>query len=310
MADILDFDNNPIPNPNYGANDHKVNLSYHVAKQLRIKWDKLRKGKLQKKDEDRCYIVDGREGTGKSVFTLQQAKYVDPTFDVDRICFTPDEFLKQIREAPEGGCIVFDEAFRGLSSKGSQSKINKMIVQAMMEMRQRNLIVFIVLPTIFLLELYAAVLRSNALFHVYKDKKGQRAFKTYNYQKKSILYNYGKKKGFSYSTPKVSVKDTGGRFYNIYSVSEKEYRKKKLESLQGTSEMDKEEEESKTLIDKKISLIKWFYFEKKYNKYNQTTFCVMAKSLGVRINRTTLKEYLDWGKERGIIDISQVSKVT
>jgi hypothetical protein len=40
-----------------------------------------------------------------------------------------------------------------------------------MEMGQNNLVVFIVLPTIFLLEMYPAVLRSEALFHIYKNKK-------------------------------------------------------------------------------------------------------------------------------------------
>ena len=190
-------------------------ISYHIDKKLRLKWEKLREGKLSKKDEDRCYLIDGRERSGKSVFALQQAKYIDPSFDLSRVCFTPDSFLEQIRNAKPGQVVVFDEAFRGLSSKGAQSKVNKKIIQALMEVGQRNLIIFIVLPTFFLLEMYAAVLRSNALFHIYKDKRGGRAFRIYNYNKKSLLYNTGKKKGFSYSFPKV--KHTG-RFFNIYSI--------------------------------------------------------------------------------------------
>ena len=104
------------------------NMSYHIDKKLRTKWDKLRDGKLSKKDEDRCYLVDGRERSGKSVFTLQQAKYIDPSFNLNRVCFTPDDFLLQIRTAKPGQVVVFDEAFRGLSSKGAQSKINKKII--------------------------------------------------------------------------------------------------------------------------------------------------------------------------------------
>jgi len=222
----------------------KKNRSYYIAKTLRRKWEKLKDGKLIKKDEDRIYIVDGRERTGKSLFTLQQAKFIDPTFNIDRVCFTPEEFLDQIRNAPRGSVVVFDEAFRGLSSKSGQSKINKMIVQAMMECGQRNLVIFIVLPTFFLLELYAAVLRSNALFHIYKDKTGKRVFKTYNFQKKNMLYRNGKKKGFDYSWPKVSAKATGGRFYNIYPISERKYRNKKARSLQemepGTNSREQE----------------------------------------------------------------------
>lgn len=208
-------------------------ISYHIDKKIKLKWDKLKEGRLKKIDEDRCYLVDGRERVGKSVFTFQQAKYIDPSFNIDRVCFYPDDFLDQIKTAKEGQVVVFDEAFRGLSSKASQSKVNKKIIQALMEVGQRNLIIFIVLPTIFLLELYAAVLRSNALFHIYKDPSGKRAFKIYNYKKKSILYNFGKKKGFSYSFPRVKL---NGRFFNIYAINEKEYRKKKIDTFTGKEE--------------------------------------------------------------------------
>ena len=155
----------------------KIDISYYIDKKLKENWDKLRKGQLIKKDDDKVYIIDGRERAGKSTFATQQAKYLDPLFNIDRICFTAEQFLYQIRNAPKGSVIIFDEAFRGLSSKASQSKINKSIVEAMMEMGQRNLIVFIVLPTVFLLEIYAAVLRSNTLFHIYKDKSGKRKFR-------------------------------------------------------------------------------------------------------------------------------------
>ncbi|KKL67349.1 hypothetical protein LCGC14_2135890, partial [marine sediment metagenome] len=176
-------------------------LKYYIAKELVKKWDKYRGGKLIKEDADLVIIVDGKERVGKSVFTLQQAKYLDPTFNIDRICFTAEEFLKQIREAPQGSVVMFDESFRGLSSKGSQSRINKEIVQALMEVGQRNLIIFIVLPTFFLLEIYAAVLRSHALIHIYRIKgmnKG-RGFRIYNEKHKGMLWKNGKKKGFDYS---------------------------------------------------------------------------------------------------------------
>jgi len=268
----------------------KEELSYAISHHLRPKWDSLKDGGLIKQDDDKVYIVDGRERSGKSTFTFQQAKYLDPTFNVDRVCFTPEEFLKQIREAPSGSCVIFDEAFRGLSSKGSQSKINKMIVQAMMEMGQRNLIIFIVLPTFFLLELYAAVLRSNALFHVYKDKKGKRVYKTYNYQKKSVLYNYGKKKGFSYTVPKISVKATGGKFFNIYSINEKAYRKKKLESLESMDSYAKEEKESRFKIQRDILLTEFYDTAKKDLKMKQNEFLDLLCKAGVDIGKSTLTD--------------------
>ncbi len=238
----------------------KEKISYHIDKNLRKKWDKLRKGQLKKVDDDKVYIVDGRERGGKSTWTFQQAKYLDPTFNIDRICFTAEQFLYQIRHVPKGSVIVFDEAFRGLSSKASQSKINKKIVEAMMEMGQRNLTVFIVLPTFFLLEIYAAVLRSNTLFHIYKDKNGRRRFRIYNFKEKSILYRVGKKKGFDYSYPRVKIR---GTYFKQFPIDKKAYEKKKLDTFRGVK--DKEEEEKDKYMEKYHKVI---YILKHNGKYS------------------------------------------
>ena len=195
----------------------KKNISYHLDNKLIKMWDLLKSGGLAKLNEDRVYLVDGREGTGKTSFVIQQGKYLDPTLDISRICFTPNDFLYQIRTAPKGSVVIFDEAFRGLSSKSTRSTVNKAIVESLMEVRQRNLIIFIVLPTIFLLEIYAAVFRSEALFHVYKlkskmaDGRKKRAFKIYNYVKKKQLYLRGKAKFFSYAKP--TIRKAKGRFF-------------------------------------------------------------------------------------------------
>lgn len=221
-------------------------ISYFIEDDLKKRWDKIKNGQLIKKDEDRAYIVDGREGTGKSVFTFQQASYLDPTFSKnikERICFTPESFLKAIRTAPRGSVIVFDEAFRGLSSRAALSKVNKQIIQALMEMRQRNLIIFIVLPSFFLLDIYPAMLRSNCLFHIYKGKKtGRRGYlRAYNYKKKATLYQIGLKKGWSYGKPYIKK---SGRFYGKYTIDEQLYRKMKYDALKET-DLEKKEEYNK-----------------------------------------------------------------
>lgn len=266
---------------------------YYISKNLKEKWDKL-KDSLVKRDEDRVFVGDGRERTGKSVFILQQAAYIDPsiiedvykgnklpriTFDdtksvdwilendtewlaeakrryeegslLPRICFTPDELLEAIRTAEKGQVIDFDEAFRGLSSRGALSKVNKMIVQAMMEMGQKNLVMFITLPSFFMLDLYAAMLRSHALFHIEREKgTNKRYFKVYNYKKKAKLYQHGVKKGWEYKIP-TKFKDY---FYNKYPGGkdfELRYRLKKklaLESMEKSS--DEPAEESKFMLQR------------------------------------------------------------
>ena len=55
-------------------------MTYHIHNKLKNKWDEIKDGKLTKEDDDRVLIVDGRERSGKSLWTLQQAAYIDQTF--------------------------------------------------------------------------------------------------------------------------------------------------------------------------------------------------------------------------------------
>lgn len=255
----------------FDAATNKV-ISISLDSKLIKIWNGIKDGKLEKKQEDRVYLVDGREGSGKSFFAIQQAKYIDPTFGIDDIYFNPDKFLEAIRTAKPGKVIVFDEAFRGLSSKGSRSTINRAIVQALMEVRQRSLIIFIVLPTIFLLEIYAAVFRSEALFHVYKMKKQTnsdirpRAFKIYNYNKKMQLYLRGKNKYYSYAFPKIRM--AKGRFYvKTHDITKQKlpydtfdfdkYREKKDIAFRNTGENDEKEADKYQEITYKMAFDKY-----------------------------------------------------
>ena len=217
-------------------------ISYHMDNSLKEKWDKLKEGGLSKIDEDRFYVTDGQEGAGKSIFTIQQAAYIDPTILNDendkvlpRICFSVDEFLYAVRNTKsndkETKVVVFDEAFRGMSSKSALSSVNKKVVQALMEMRQNNLIVFLVTPSYFLLELYAAMLRSKALFHVVKKKNSTRRYvRIFNFQNKAKLYQIGIRKGWGYPI----LTRNRVNFFNKYpggSEFEQKYRKKKYDSF-------------------------------------------------------------------------------
>lgn len=172
-------------------------IEYHVPENLKPNFEYLGE-RVIKENDDRVYVVVGQEGSGKTTWVCQQAKFIDHHFGIDRICFTPEQFLEQITNVPKGGVVVFDEAFRGFSSKASQSKVNKMLVQAMMEVRRRNLIIFIIIPSFILLEHYIAVHRSNALFVIWKkkDKNGKKTWhwKAYNRSKTAEVYDKAKKK--------------------------------------------------------------------------------------------------------------------
>lgn len=181
-----------------------------------------------KKDWDMVFCVDGYEGTGKSALAQQLAWTCDNSFNIDRVCFQPKEFVDQINKAQPYQAIVYDEAYQGMASRSAMGEVNKMLMSVLAEIRQKNLFVFIILPCFFELDKYAAVWRSRALIHTYTGKDFERGFFSfYNQDRKKSLYVLGKK-FYSYKQPPPNF---FGRFPKGYTVDEKEYRKKKLKAL-------------------------------------------------------------------------------
>ena len=194
---------------------------------------------------------------------------------------TPNEFTKAILKAKPFQCIVFDEAFTGLSSRASLTEINKLIVNLMMEMRQKNLFVIIVMPTFFLLDRYAAIFRARGLFHVYL-KKGKRGRWVYfNNKKKKLLYLIGKKL-FSYSKP---ISKFRGRFSDQYTINEQDYRDKKGKALMNKSR----ETRAATFKHQRDTL---FWILSRNLKKNQSQISNLCKDAGFKIDRSTISDIL------------------
>lgn len=186
--------------------------------------------KIIKADWDMVFVYDGFEGTGKSVKAMQDAFYCDPTLTIDRITFNPEDFKAAIEQAKPYQAVVLDEAYGGLSSRGAMGSINKSIVQMLTVIREKNLFIFIVLPTFFDLDKYVALWRSRALIHVYTGKNFERGFfEFYNKDRKKNLYVLGKKL-YDYSHQKPNYR---GSFTNTYVVDEELYRTKKRETSMG-----------------------------------------------------------------------------
>lgn len=198
------------------------------------------------KDWDIIFLYDGYEGSGKSVKAMQDCKYIDDSFTMDRICFDPKQFTEAIKKGKPGQAVLYDEAYTGLSSRATMSLINRTLVSMLAEIRQKRLFVAIVMPTFFDLDKYVALWRSRALIHVYLGKGFQRGFFSFfNMDKKKFLYVNGKKfYAYSRGTPNFR-----GRFYEQYVVDEQEYRKLKAKSLQDREVQTETEERQKRMDD-------------------------------------------------------------
>jgi len=202
-------------------NNPEKKLSFYMDDKLKHKLDKQIIPQFNEKDEDVVFIVDGKERTGKSVFAMQLAKYLDHSFGMDRLCFKPLLFKKRVLEIGHKKAIIFDEGYRGLSSRKALSEINNILISLMMEMGQKNLIVIVVLPTFYMLDKYPALFRAKGLFHIFKSHNRKGYWRYYNEKKKALLYsNPLYKKLFKYN---IRTKFRG-RFYNKYMVNEQEYR--------------------------------------------------------------------------------------
>jgi len=199
---------------------------YYMDGYLQSAFD-LAKKKI-KDDWDFCFVYDGVEGCGKSVKAMQDAFYCDQTLCFARYAFSPFQFRRAVRDAKQYQAVVYDEAHSGLNSRAAMSMINRSLVSMLTEIRQKNLFVFIILPSFFDLDKYVALWRSRALIHVYTRERFERgSFAFYNVDRKKLLYLKGKKL-YEYRAAKPNFV---GKFTNHYPLDQAEYRAKKYEAL-------------------------------------------------------------------------------
>lgn len=225
----------------------KVNKdNYYLDGILKTNLDNLKKD--LKQDYDALIIISGRERFGKSTIAGQIAYYLDPTYNIDRCCFTAEQFQDAVKSSDKYQAIVFDEAHGYLNSRQSMSRFNIELVKVMAEMGFRNLFIIICLPNFFELDKYPAIHRSVSMVHVYKRSY----FGAYNYSKKRKLYIKGKK---TYDYHSVSP-DFIGRFTKFFPIPKAEYDAKKLKSLTQMQQPKQVEAELRNRIKRAVLWMK------------------------------------------------------
>lgn len=207
-------------------------VSYYIEGWIQDRFDNKVLPDLYKKDKDCIIAIDGKEGSGKSTLGLQWCKYIDPTFNLNRVVFTPEEFRNAIHKAKKGQAIMFDEAFTGFSSRAALSGVNRTLISLMMQIRQKNLFVVIVLPTFFLLDKYISIFRTRVLVHVYETGGRRGYFRVFSSKKKRLLIMDKASRTYSYG---IKTKKKG-RFYGVFALGddeeEKKYKNKKMKALE------------------------------------------------------------------------------
>lgn len=197
-----------------------------------------------RKDYDSFIVMTGREGYGKSTLAFQIALYLDPSFCLDRVVFTADQFVDAVESAERYQAIVFDETMGYLSSRGAMSGFNKTLIKIMSEMRSKNLIIILCIPSFFELDKYPAIHRSTGLVHVYQRGR----FGSYDYEKKKKLYLMGKK-SYSYCVPPTFI----AKFVKYFPIDKEKYEAKKQQAI---FEFRKHKKEGDLFKEQRNKLIK------------------------------------------------------
>lgn len=264
------------------------NVKVYIGDRLKSQLDKKVIPDLQRKDKDVVFIVDGGEGTGKSTQGINSlggyiASQLKTHYQLDNICMTPEEFKKRIMTANKNEVVVFDEGHRGFGSISVLSEINKILTDLMMEMRQKNLCVIIIMPTFFMLNKYVALFRARGLFHIY-ERKGNRGFWVYfNKKNKLTLYLKGKK-DLNYNC--IHWPRFRNRFYNQWVINEEEYKEKKRKAF-----------ETKPRIIKAEKYIKqrdtFIYILNKELNLSQRKIAELCKRYKIELTRAGIQSILE-----------------
>jgi len=216
-------------------------------------------------DYDLFIAIDGRERFGKSTLGAQIAKYLDPSYNIDRCVFTADQFMDAVAKAKPFQAIVFDEAHGYLGSRQSMSKFNRMLIKIMSEMGSKNLIVIIILPNFFELDKYPAIHRTSCLINVHQ----RGSFKLFNYEKKKQLYLKGKR-FYAYNVGA----NFHGKFTKHFPLNHNEYQAKKDASVIEDQTINNRE---KRWLSQRDNLVRHFYAT---GEYTQEELSKIAKNIG------------------------------
>lgn len=260
-------------------------------------------------DADCVGVIDGNEGTGKSVLAQQVAKALDVDHDIapEQIVFKATQFNAVVRKLKKGKAIVYDESQEGLDRRNWQKSSE--ITHMLRVCRQRNLFLIMVAQSFYDLDFRVAVRRSRFLLHVYwvpdSDKKiftrGQYRFYS-DEQKKRLYCSNETKKFYDYPARWANFQ---GKFSNTYATDEAEYRKRKREADFGAMSTELSPEEG--IVPAREALADVSPLELK--KLRRREFLVFLWNLRQHAGRKnppkTLKQYSDLMQQVALyLDIS------
>lgn len=204
-------------------------------------------GQAVHQDWDGLMFFFGREGSGKTTFAFQIAKYLQPEWNLHLCCWTPKQFVDCVKRANKYDVIVLDEAYFTFTNTNRMQSFQTTIISMLTMIRSKNLFIIIISPTFFDLNKYLVIHRSVAAFRIYSRGLERGFWEMYGEEAKLKLYIQGRKN----NDLSVGKPDIRGRFTKWFPVDKKEYNALKDAAVREMQEgMEKKPEENILKIKK------------------------------------------------------------
>lgn len=125
--------------------------------------------RLYKENKNYLAVICGETGSGKSYSGLSLCKAIDDSFNVDRVVFTPSEFIHLLNKGnlEKGNAILWDEAGVGIPAREWYRLSNRLIGYVIQTFRNRNLAVVFTVPTYSFIDK-----QLRCLFHAFIEVLG------------------------------------------------------------------------------------------------------------------------------------------
>lgn len=122
--------------------------------------------KLLRNDWDCMIAITGKEGTGKSEFTLQLAKMIDPDFTLRNVVYRFERTKKLLQTLPRYSAVQNDEFQLAALNRSALSKANVNLVRMLTTCRQYNQALLVDAPSFWILDAYVRNHRTAIWIHL------------------------------------------------------------------------------------------------------------------------------------------------
>lgn len=234
-------------------------------------------------------VIIGRPGIGKSTVGQKICVDCDPTFNINRVIYDTESFLKLLVEGDPttgelkaGQAILFDEIVtdQGADSRSSLSKSNKIMNYINANFRVRRLIVVMCLPSLTQLDKNMREVNVTAIIQVVKKDISNKInvckflWCNYNPMNQYFMRQFPKlqdKDGQLYKVSKVRIGLPPKEFEEQYEKKKKEYLDKNLKRwldiIQRLAEKKNKVINTKEIVNKILNNSGLYMVDGKYSSF-------------------------------------------